>query len=435
MRSRTAWQALTERGFLTSGWPWRSVLYLASGAVVGAAGLVLLSVTLTVGIVSSVVLVGIPLLVALGLSGLPLAALERRRLRIIDRDPAGDPHREPERPGFWPWLTTRYREQATWRELAFTLLSVTLLWPLELTALVVGVSVPGGLLATPVLLAASDGDHEVRVLKTWTATGTWQAWAMVPIGVVALLVGLYLMAVVAAARASLTRMLLVAPREPELAERVDELTRSRARLVDAFDAERRRIERDLHDGAQQRLVALTMTLGLARASTGGGDSGAETAELVAKAHAEAKLALGELRELIQGIHPKVLTDRGLAAAVDELAGRSPVPVETRIELPERLPDPVEAAIYFAICEALTNVARHSEADRAWVTAERLGDRVAVNVHDDGVGGARAGHGTGLSGLADRLSVLNGTLTLSSPPGGPTLLRLEIPCRAPTTPSA
>ncbi|MBO2451831.1 sensor domain-containing protein [Actinomadura barringtoniae] len=435
MRSRTAWQALTTRRLLVSSWPWRSVLYLAGGVASGAVELLLLVVTLTVGIASSVLLVGIPLLIGLGLSGLPIAALERRRLRIVDRDPAESPHRDPDRPGVRPWLTTRYREQTTWRELAFTLLKVTLLWPLELTVLVAGLSIPGGLLTTPLLLAASGPDHETRVLKTWMVTHDWQAWAMVPIGLVALAVSLYLMTLVAAARASLARALLAARpgSAPELHERVNELTRSRVRLVDAFDAERRRIERDLHDGAQQRLVALTMTLGLARASSKSSND-SETAALVTKAHEEAKLALGELRELIQGIHPKVLTDRGLAAAVDELADRFPVPVETRIELPGRLPDPVEAAIYFAICEALTNVAKHSDADCAWVTAEHREGRVAVIVRDDGVGGARPGIGTGLSGLADRVSVLDGTVTLSSPPGGPTLLRLEIPC-AQAVPSA
>jgi len=421
MRSRTAWQALAGRGFLTSGWPWRSALYLLGGTIIGATELALLSVALTVGIVSSVVLVGVPLLVGLGLCGLPVAALERRRLRIIDLEPAGSPHRDPDRPGFWPWLWTRYREQATWRELAFTILMVTVLWPLEL-AVVIGATVPLALLATPVLLAISGERHQVNVLKAWPLTSTWQAWVMIPIGVIALVVVAYLLTMIAAARATLTRLLVVAPREPELNERVYELTRSRVRLVDAFDAERRRIERDLHDGAQQRLVALTIMLGLARAS-----SGEEAAELVTKAHGEAKLVLGELGELIRGIHPKVLTDRGLPAAIDELAGRSPVPVETHVAMPGRLPDSIEVAIYFAISEALTNVAKHSGARCAWVTAERCGDLITVDVRDDGAGGACASRGTGLAGLVDRVSVLDGTLTLSSPPGGPTLLRLEIPC--------
>ncbi|GAA4232922.1 sensor histidine kinase [Actinomadura meridiana] len=422
MRSRTAWQALTDRGFLISGWPWRAVAYLLTGTVAGALELVLLTVALSVGIVSAVLLVGVPLLLGLGLSGLPVAAAERRRLRLVDGEPAPGPHRVPERPGFWPWLRTRFREQATWRDLAFTLLSATVLWPLELAALVAGLAVPGALLSAPAIMAAAGSDGEIRLLKTWTLTAAWQSWAMVPLGAVASLVAAYLMTAVAAARAALTRLLLVASREPELAERVDELTRSRARLVDAFEAERRRIERDLHDGAQQRLVALTMTLGLAGAA-----AGREVGDLVAKAHAEAKRALDELRELIHGIHPQLLTDRGLPAAVDELAGRSPVLVTADLDLPGRLPEPVESALYFAVSEALANVAKHSAASSARVTARLDGDRVTVEIGDDGIGGAAVARGTGLAGLIDRISVVGGTLDLSSPPGGPTLVRLEVPC--------
>ncbi|WP_067460890.1 sensor histidine kinase [Actinomadura macra] len=421
MQSRTAWQALTGRGFLVTGWPWRATVYLLTGTLAGALELVLLSVALTVGIVTGVFLVGIPLLLGLGLCGLPVAAAERRRLRLVDLEPAPSPHRDPERPGFWPWLRTRYREQATWRDLAFAMLSAAVLWPVELAALVTGLAVPAALLTAPAIMAVANPDGEMRLLKTWTLTSTWQAWAVLPVGAVALLVGAYLVTVVAAARAALTR-LLVAPREPELTERVDELTRSRVRLVDAFETERRRIERDLHDGAQQRLVALTMTLGLARTT-----SGQETGELVSKAHAEARLALDELRELIHGIYPKLLIDRGLPVAVDDLAGRSPVPVKTDLDLPGRLPEPVESALYFAVSEALANVAKHSAATSAWVTAVRHGDHVRVEIGDDGVGGAATARGTGLAGLVDRISVVGGTLDLSSPPGGPTLIRLEVPC--------
>jgi hypothetical protein len=149
MRSRTAWQALTDRRFLVTGWPWRAAAYLLTGVLAGALELVLLSVALTLGIVPAVVLVGIPLLLGLGLCGLPVAALERRRLRLVDRERAADPHRDPERPGLRPWLRTRYREQATWRDLAFTLLSATVLWPVELAVLVAGL---GG--AAPVLYVA-----------------------------------------------------------------------------------------------------------------------------------------------------------------------------------------------------------------------------------------------------------------------------------------
>ncbi|KOG85934.1 histidine kinase, partial [Streptomyces varsoviensis] len=181
-------------------------------------------------------------------------------------------------------------------------------------------------------------------------------------------------------------------------------------------------ERDLHDGAQQRLVALTMLLGLAAMS-----EGAEAAALLAKAQAQAGLALEELRELIQGIHPQVLTDRGLPSAVHDVADRSPVPVDVAFEeLPGRLPQAVETTAYFAICEVLANVAKHSGADRATVRGGLVDGRLVVRVEDNGAGGADPAEGTGLLGLADRLAVVDGRLLISSPAGGPTLVRVEIP---------
>jgi signal transduction histidine kinase len=198
------------------------------------------------------------------------------------------------------------------------------------------------------------------------------------------------------------------------------VTRSRARLVDAFALERRRIERDLHDGAQQRLVALNVQLGLARLET---PSGTAAAVPLARAHELAKEALTELRELIRGVHPQVLTDRGLGAAVRDVAGRSPVPVDVDVRLPDRLPPSIEVAAYFVVGEALTNVARHSGANRATVTASMDGDRVLVRVRDDGVGGADPAGGSGLVGLADRVAAVGGTVALSSPPGGPTVLQV------------
>jgi len=204
-----------------------------------------------------------------------------------------------------------------------------------------------------------------------------------------------------------------------------ELTRSRARIVDAYEAERRRLERDLHDGVQQRLTALIMTIGLARLELADGPAGAR--ELAARAPDEARQTLTELRDLVRGIHPAVLADRGLGAAVEAVAERSPVPVRLDVDLRGRLPDPGESAAYFVVCEALANVARHSRAGLVAVTLRRTGDRLAVEVRDDGVGGAEAGAGGGLVGLADRVAALGGQLHLSSPAGGPTLLRAELPC--------
>ncbi|MFE2586428.1 sensor histidine kinase, partial [Streptomyces sp. NPDC059378] len=221
-----------------------------------------------------------------------------------------------------------------------------------------------------------------------------------------------------------------APRGPPPRARRVPAPPTRLRLVDAFEAERRRIERDLHDGAQQRLVALTMTLGLARLDAPPGP----LADQLAQAHRQAGEALAELRELVHGIHPKVLADYGLPAAVADAADRSAVPVDVGLELTARLPQSVETAAYFVVCEALANIARHSGAHRAEVTGEHRDGRLFLRVRDDGRGGAVAGNGSGLTGLADRVSVLDGRLSLSSPPGGPTLLCVEFPCE-PTDPCA
>jgi signal transduction histidine kinase len=212
--------------------------------------------------------------------------------------------------------------------------------------------------------------------------------------------------------------------QAQLRARVEELRRSRARIVEAGTAERRRLERNLHDGAQQRLVALSLTLRLAQGRLHKDPDGA--GKLLAGAQDELGRALEELRELARGIHPAVLSDRGLRAALEALAGRSPVPVELEGTPPDRLPPPVEAAAYFVVAEALTNVVKYAGASQARVSVSRSNGHAVVEVADDGVGGADPGRGSGLRGLADRISALDGTLVLSSPEGAGTLLRAEIP---------
>ncbi|MFJ4912837.1 MULTISPECIES: sensor histidine kinase [unclassified Streptomyces] len=420
-------QALRQRRYVLGGWPWRAALYLLTSVPLGIATLSALLLLTVAGGALSVVLIGIPLLLTLVLAGIPLAALERRRLRLLDPRPLPPAHREPDGTGLSSWLRTRLQERSTWRELGYALLFALVLWPLEALAVGTALTVCGGLIAAPVMLAASGGE-EVRVLKIWLAHSYPPAFAALLAGVVLLPVFAYPLGLLAAGRAMLTRQLL-APPEAGLDSRLRELGRSRMRLVDAFEAERRRIERDLHDGAQQRLVALSMTLGLARLES----PAQPLAGLLAKAHEEAGAALVEIRELIQGIHPRVLTDRGLRAAVEDVADRSVVPVDVDLDLPERLPEAVETGVYFAVCEALANAAKHSGAERARVTGRTERGRLVVEVSDDGVGGAVTSGGTGLEGVADRLSVLGGHLLLSSPPGGPTVFRLEVP--APSTPSS
>ena len=210
----------------------------------------------------------------------------------------------------------------------------------------------------------------------------------------------------------------------ELHARLEELAASRARIVTAGDVERRRLERNLHDGAQQRLVALSLALRMAQAKLDS-DPAAARATLAGAAE-ELTLALAELRELARGLHPAILTDRGLRPAIEMLAGRSPVPVEI-VQVPdERLPEPVEAAAYYLIAEALTNVAKYAGASNVNVSVAASDALVVVEVSDDGAGGADPAGGSGLRGLADRVEALGGSLAVTSPPGTGTSLRAEIP---------
>ena len=209
------------------------------------------------------------------------------------------------------------------------------------------------------------------------------------------------------------------------AEAREQLAASRARLVQAADAERRRLERNLHDGAQQRLVALSLTLRMAASRLAGGD--AEAAELLQSANGERAEALEELRELARGIHPAILTDRGLVPALEMLATRAGVPVELCASLEERLPGPVEAAAYYLVAEALTNASRHAGACSVKVNVSRPDGVALVEVADDGVGGADQRTGSGLRGLLDRVDALGGTLELERPAGAGTTLRARIPC--------
>ncbi|MEH1125391.1 sensor histidine kinase [Micromonospora sp. CPCC 206061] len=407
----TALDALTMRPtrFLRSSWPWRSALYLATGAVLGCTTTVgaaeLIYGPLTLPLFAVAVCLYLPVIACAVL----VTRLERRRLRLVDRYPVDDPHEPLDGPGWRHRLRVRLREQATWREFGYAVISGGVLCWLDGLVVVFAIWFPATFLFSP-MYGPSDPAHYVIAMC----------------GVVLLLAAPYPVTAWAGARAALARALL-APRESDLGERLVEVTRSRARLVDAYEIERRRIERDLHDGAQQRLVALNMHLGLARLEV---SAGSPAAEQLAKAHELAKQALVELRELIRGVHPKVLADRGLVAAVEDVAGRSPVPVEVDIRLPGRLPRAVEVTAYFVVVEALANVAKHSGATRATVTAsivsttDGVDRRVRLRVEDDGTGGADPDAGTGLSGVVDRVAAVDGTVALSSPPGGPTVLQVE-----------
>ena len=409
MPVRNALDALTMRPtrFLTSSWPWRSLAYLTGGAMIGFATIVATVLLMAAGVVLSVVVIGIAGYLATVLSGVAVGRLERWRMRLVDHAELPDPHRRPGAPGLRPWLLCRLREQATWRELGYTMISALVLCWMDAVVVAAAVFAP-----TTVLFGPFYNRED-------------PLWVTVPLALLTpalLAVAAYPVTAWAGARAAMARALL-APRSAD-SEALVELSRSRARLVDAFEVERRRIERDLHDGAQQRLVALSMQLGLARLEL---PAGSPAAAQVTAAQQLAKQTLAELRELIRGVHPKVLTDRGLAAAVGDAAGHAPVPVDLDLRLAGRLPDAVEVAAYFVVVEALANVAKHSDATRAAVTAGVRAGRLHLDVRDDGRGGADPERGTGLTGLADRVAAVDGTVALSSPPGGPTLLHVEIPC--------
>ncbi|NUW37058.1 sensor histidine kinase [Nonomuraea sp. SMC257] len=413
MLVRTALEALAQRPitFLRSAWPWRSLAYLLAGAVPGLP--VLGAVTAVALTSSSAVLVAC---VAVAALLTPVAGrYERWRLRLVDgvplpavpSGPSGRvdgvplPAAPPEPGGDAGEPPGRGREG---RVVALGGLALLVLWWIDLVMAAFGAAGPVLLILSPVV------QPEVEPVAAVAASAA---------GMLLVPVAAYTLTAWAGARGAMTRAIL-APQAAELAE----VLRSRARLVDAFETERRRIERDLHDGAQQRLVALTMTLGLARLDL---PEDSPAARAVERAHGEAKQALAELRALVRGVHSQVLTDRGLPAAVRDVAGRSPVPVEVRLALEERLPAAVEVTAYYVVTEALANVARHSGASAARVTGGAADGTLVLEIHDDGRGGADPGRGTGLTGLADRLAVVGGRLSLSSPAGGPTRMRVEIPC--------
>ncbi|MDI3417488.1 sensor histidine kinase [Streptomyces luteolus] len=406
MRHRNAWQALAQNPLklLRSSWPWRSLAYLLSGVAFGAVATLVLVSLLIAGFASLIVLVGAVLLLGVALSGVVVTRFERWRLRLVDLDPVSDPHRAPERPGVRGWLHTRLHEQATWRELGFTAVSLTALWWMDFLVLAFA-------LAVPVLVMLSPVDDP-------------GAWPLLVVGLCLLPAAPYTITAWAGARAAVTRLML-APRDSELGRQLTDVRASRTRLVDAFDQERRRIERDLHDGAQQRLVSLNVRLGLARLDA---EPGSPLSARLAEAQAQLTLAVEELRDLSRGVHPKALTDHGLAAAVENLAARSALPVTVDIRLPGRLPVPLETTAYFVISEALTNAAKHGGGTHAHVQARQHTNLLTLTVTDDGAGGAEPGAGSGLTGLADRVAAADGRLRLSSPAGGPTLLHVELPCR-------
>ncbi|MGW1616186.1 sensor histidine kinase [Streptomyces sp. NPDC002285] len=404
MQPTTAWQAMAQRplSFLTSSWPWRSLAYLSGGVVVGAAAVLVFALGLAAGLALLVVLIGVAPLVGMVLVSTLVARVERRRLRLVDLDHLPDPHRAPDSRGLRAWTATRLKEQVTWRELMFTLLSAAALWWMDLMVLGFSFGIPA------TTIASTDGD----------------TWPWTVFGAIVLLASPYTVTSWAGARAAMARTFL-APRDKELGEELREVRATQSRLLDSFDAERVRIERDLHDGAQQRLVSLGMTLGLMRLEV---PEGSAQAELLTQAESQLSTAHQELRALIRGLNPPVLADHGLVAAIEDYAGRFPIPVTVDLQLPERLPRKLETTMYYLINEAMTNIAKHSGATSAQVHGRYHSDLLILDITDDGHGGVDPEAGSGVTGLADRVTALDGRMRVSSPVGGPTLLHVEVPCR-------
>ena len=431
---QTALQAATSRRLLVSAWPWRSAGYLLAAtpvAVAAAAGLAVPAVPWLVlagggypiAAIVLLVLLGAALVAALGpVIAIPIGALARRRLRMADPRPVYAAWSQPTARGPAAWLRARYLNPAAWRELGYVCLLATVVPPLSLAALL-ALPLAGLFIAGPFLVLAQQ-PHSPVALGFGTVSTVGQTVPYLVAGLVMLPLVPYLVTLVAGADAAVGRALLTEGQDEQLRAELTEVSRSRARLADAFEAERRRIERDLHDGAQQRLVSLTLQLGLARLDL---PAHSPAAVAVAAAHEQAKQLMAELRELIHGIQPQVLTDLGLPAAIGELADQSPIQVTVSADVAGRLPGQVETTAYFVVAEALTNIAKHSGASSVSVTARRRGGVLTVEVSDNGRGGADPGRGTGLTGLADRTAVAGGRMLLSSPDGGPTILRVELPC--------
>ena len=434
----TPWEALRRPRFLYSVWLWRSLGYLITTVVTGTVLTVLVfPITfpfLTLGtaleevvrgqshpkwFLASLLGAGAALLLAFGpLAAVPVARLERWRVRLV-HPPLRSGHR-PTGKGVLRWIRIRYTEAATWREFAYLLLLLIVFDTVSWSVLYLFVVMGPVLVSAPGVTALG----ETVTLTPWVFDTPASTIPLVAIGFLLLLAAPYAVTLTAHAHAALARLLLDDRGTEELRSELVEVTRSRARLVDAFETERRRIERDLHDGAQQQLISLAMQVGLARMDA---VPGSDMERTLASVHAQAKEVIGSLREIVHGIHPKVLSDRGLPAALPELADRSAVPVRTRVDLPRRLPVHVENTAYYVASESLTNVTKHAGATGVRLNACLDGDTLVLETIDDGQGGADPAGGTGLTGLADRVAVVGGRIWLSSPPGGPTRLRAEIPC--------
>jgi signal transduction histidine kinase len=408
---------------------WWTLTHLVSDVPVGAVtfAFVVALLSATFGLLVTVVF-AIPAFWLLMVGSRGFAHMERSRASALLGLELADPVAPLQQTSWWRRLLERARSAARWKEVGYLLL----LLPLGLLNLVLVVAVWCGslaLLALPLYVSAlPDGTAKFWLFDV--AAGN-EAWRVALAGLVGVVFLAPWVTVVLGRLDVVTCSWFLGPDARALQEaRVRAAESGRAAAVGSAEAERRRIERDLHDGAQQRLVSLAMELGAAREHFDDEDKEAIRARVV-HAHEESKAALQEIRDLVRGIHPVILEDRGLDAALSAVVARAPIPVSLEVDVDPRPSPEVESAAYFVVSEALTNVARHSGATNAAVTLTRAGDTLVVEVRDNGHGGAddgvTRGTGTGIAGLRERAASLGGSIHLDSPTGGPTILRAVLPC--------
>jgi signal transduction histidine kinase len=383
---------------------------LLAGGFIALAGIPLLALALGTLVISPLGDLGVPFLAVMTGLVRPLARAERLRVRLITGVPVTEAYRQL-RGSLAARVRTLLSDVGTWRDLGWLFVQIVA-GGVGLAFLAAAVVGPLFMAAVPVQFLRGAGDGKVLDL--------------LPLGAFFAAVGWSGCSPVAKALAALSGQMLEPDETARLRAQMEHLTETRDETVDARAAELRRIERNLHDGAQARLVSLTMSLGMAEDEFDR-DPGAAR-QLVVEARASAREALSELRHLVRGIHPPVLTERGLGGGVEALALASAVPVEVDVVLDERLPAPLESALYFVIAEAMANIVRHSEATWAFVRLWTEQGKLRLMVHDDGHGGADPARGSGLRGIRSRLAAFDGKLTLSSPLGGPTELFAELPWR-------
>ena len=395
---------------------WRSNAYLLVSFPLGIATFVWVVTAFSLGISLLIIWIGVPILIALIEGNRGLATLERRRAGWLLGRSIPSLYLPQHRRGMLGFLHTKIGDTAVWKDLLWL---GFLLPVLGLAAFIITVTfwaVALGMIFLPAWYWSIPDGVEYGLL---TVDQIHEAFAVVPVGLVLFALTVPLTRGMALGMGSLSRGLLA----PSERRRVAELERTRAGAVDAQAAELQRIERDLHDGAQARLVALAMDLGMAQEKMTSDPEGAQA--LITGAHSEAKKAIAELRDLSRGIYPAILTDRGLGPALSSIAARNPVEVALDVETNGRLPAATEAAAYFVTVEALTNVAKHSGADNVRVRIARRGEILRVEIADDGNGGADP-QGQGLTGLRQRVEALDGRLAVESGELG-TTIRAELPC--------